>query len=106
MAWPVSGDYSVVTATNAGAARRRRSRLRCHHRHLDAEGWVITAERERAPALATNILLRQIPAGVPLEVTGETNGWLSVVMQALPGGIGWISGNYVVPYSGAVVTPY
>jgi hypothetical protein len=29
-----------------------------------------------------------------------------MVMPALPGGIGWTSGNYVVPYAGAVATPY
>ena len=39
----------------------------------------------------------KIPAGVPLQETGETNGWLSVHMTALPGGIGWISGNYGSP---------
>jgi hypothetical protein len=33
-------------------------------------------------------------------VTGQSNGWLSVAIPALPGGIGWISGSYVVPYTG------
>ena len=48
----------------------------------------------------------QIPAGVTLQVTGQVENWLSVVMPSLPGGIGWISGNYVVPYTEEVVTPY
>jgi N-acetylmuramoyl-L-alanine amidase len=73
-----------------------------------AEGWVITTDTlnvrsgpgNEYPSYGT------IPAGTVLEVTGESNGWLSVVMPALPGGIGWISGNYVVPYTGAVATPY
>ena len=28
----------------------------------------------------------KIPAGVPLQVTSDTNGWLLVYMTALPGG--------------------
>jgi len=70
--------------------------------------WVITVEPLNVRAGPGNEYpsYGKIPAGVPLEVTGETNGWLSVVMPALPGGIGWISGNYVVPYNGAVATPY
>jgi uncharacterized protein YraI/heat shock protein HslJ len=70
--------------------------------------WVITVEPlnvrsgpgNEYPSYGT------IPAGVPLEVTGQVDVWLSVVMPSLPGGIGWISGNYVVPYTDAVVTPY
>jgi uncharacterized protein YraI len=70
--------------------------------------WVITVEPLNVRAGPGNEYpsYGKIPAGVPLQVTGETNGWLSVVMPALPGGIGWISGNYVVPYTGAVATPY
>jgi N-acetylmuramoyl-L-alanine amidase len=70
--------------------------------------WVITVEPLNVRAGPGNEYpsYGKIPAGVPLQVTGETNGWLSVVLPALPGGIGWISGNYVVPYTGAVATPY
>jgi uncharacterized protein YraI/heat shock protein HslJ len=70
--------------------------------------WVITVEPLNVRAGPGNEYpsYGKIPAGVPLEVTGQVDVWLSVVMPALPGGIGWISGNYVVPYTGAVVTPY
>ncbi len=70
--------------------------------------WVITVEPLNVRAGPGNEYpsYGKIPAGVPLEVTGESNGWLSVVLPSLPGGIGWISGSYVVPYTGAVATPY
>jgi uncharacterized protein YraI len=70
--------------------------------------WVVTTEPLNVRAGPGNEYpsYGKIPAGVPLEVTGESNGWLSVVMPSLPGGIGWISENYVVPYTEEVVTPY
>jgi uncharacterized protein YraI len=70
--------------------------------------WVVTVEPLNVRAGPGNEYpsYGQIPAGVPLQVTGQVDVWLSVVMPALPGGIGWISGNYVVPYTGAVATPY
>jgi uncharacterized protein YraI len=70
--------------------------------------WVVTTEPLNVRAGPGNEYpsYGQIPAGVPLEVTGQVDNWLSVVMPSLPGGIGWISGNYVVPYDEAVVTPY
>ncbi len=70
--------------------------------------WVITVEPLNVRAGPGNEYpcYGKIPAGVPLEVTGELNGWLSVVMPSLPGGIGWISGNYVIPYSAPVATLY
>jgi uncharacterized protein YraI len=70
--------------------------------------WVVTTEPLNVRAGPGNEYpsYGKIPAGVPLEVTGESNGWLSVVIPSLPGGIGWISENYVVPYTEEVVTPY
>ena len=70
--------------------------------------WVITVEPLNVRAGPGNEYpaYGKIPAGVPLQVTGKSGEWLSVVIPAAPGGIGWISGNYVVPYTGAVATPY
>jgi uncharacterized protein YraI len=47
-----------------------------------------------------------IPAGTVLEVTGQSGIWLSVAIPSLPGGIGWISGNYVMPYTGPIAVPF
>lgn len=41
----------------------------------------------------------QIPAGTILQVVGASGNWLECVFPSLPGGVGWISGNYVVPFS-------
>ena len=70
--------------------------------------WVITTEPLNVRAGPGNEYpsYGKIPAGVPLQVTGKVDNWLSVLMPAVPGGIGWVSGNYVVPYTGAVATPY
>jgi uncharacterized protein YraI len=64
--------------------------------------WVITVEPLNVRAGPGNEYpsYGKIPAGVPLQVTGQSGEWLSVVVPALPGGIGWISGNYVAPYTG------
>jgi len=64
--------------------------------------WVITVEPLNVRAGPGNEYpaYGKIPAGVVLQVTGQSNGWLSVAIPALPGGIGWISGSYVVPYTG------
>jgi uncharacterized protein YraI len=69
--------------------------------------WVVTTEPLNVRAGPGNEYpsYGQIPAGVTLQVTGQVDNWLSVVMPSLPGGIGWISGNYVVPYTEEVVTP-
>ena len=70
--------------------------------------WVITTEPLNVRAGPGNEYpsYGKIPAGVPLQVTGANGNWLSVYLPALPGNIGWISGNYVVPYSGAYVSHY
>lgn len=70
--------------------------------------WVVTTEPLNVRAGPGNEYpsYGTIPAGVPLQVTGKSGNWLSVSVKALPGGTGWISGNYVVPYTGPVATPY
>lgn len=70
--------------------------------------WVVTAEPQNVRAGPGNEYpaYGKIPAGVVLQVTGKSGNWLSVYMPALPGNVGWISGNYVVPASQPVVTHY
>jgi uncharacterized protein YraI len=66
--------------------------------------WVITIEPLNVRAGPGNEYpsYGKIPAGTPLEVTGRSGNWLSVYISFLPGGIGWVSENYVIPYSDAV----
>ena len=47
----------------------------------------------------------KIPSGSILQVTGRSGNWLAVTFPTVPGGIGWISGNYVVPHSGLEAVP-
>jgi uncharacterized protein YraI/heat shock protein HslJ len=70
--------------------------------------WVITVEPLNVRAGPGNEYpaYGKIPAGVVLQVTGKSGEWLSVSLPVLPGGIGWISGNYVIPYSAPIATPY
>jgi uncharacterized protein YraI/heat shock protein HslJ len=111
LAW-VSGDYTdAVNTTNVPvvAAPPPPPPVETAPPPTTPSGvWVITVEPLNVRSGPGNEYSSYgvIPAGVPLEVVGESNGWLSVVIHALPGGIGWISGSYVVPYTGAVVTPY
>ena len=111
LAW-VSGDYTyavntenvpVVAAPPPPEAVESLRRLRNAYRNL---GDHVEPLNVRSGPGNEYPSYGKIPAGVPLEVTGESNGWLSVVLPSLPGGIGWISGDYVVPYTGAVATPY
>jgi uncharacterized protein YraI len=112
LAW-VSGDYTyVVNATNvpvvAAPPPPEPVETPPPPPSTPTGIWVVTTEPLNVRAGPGNEYpsYGQIPAGVPLQVTGQVENWLSVVMPALPGGIGWISGNYVVPYTGAVATPY
>ncbi len=103
LAW-VSGDYTyAVNTANVPvvAAPPPPASVEAPPPPTTPSGvWVITIEPLNVRAGPGNEYpsYGKIPAGVPLQVTGESNGWLSVVLPSLPGGIGWISGNYVVPY--------
>ncbi len=111
LAW-VSGDYtSVVNTTNVPVVTAPPAPPPVETTPPPATpsgAWVVTTEPLNVRSGPGNEYSSYgvIPAGVPLEAVGESNGWLSVVIQALPGGIGWVSGNYVVPYTDAVATPY
>ena len=50
--------------------------------------------------------LGKVPAGTVFQVLGSANGWLNVALPSVPAAQGWISGNYVVPYTGPVAVPY
>jgi uncharacterized protein YraI len=70
--------------------------------------WVITIEPINVRAGPGNEYpsYGKIAIGTPLQVTGQSGNWLSVKVDFLPGGIGWISSSYVVPYTGPEAVLY